>query len=580
MSDFIVIENASFTYPSRAAINPAALTNINLTIREGEFIALIGANGSGKSTLVKLMNALLLPDSGRILVSGLDTRERSSHVNIRTQVGMVFQRPQDQIIATTVEEEVAFGPGNLCLEPKEIRARVEEALSRTGLEDFQKRPSYLLSAGETQRLALAGVLAMRPRCIIFDETTAMLDPAGREMVMAQIKELHRQGITTILITHLMSEAVQAKRVIVLQQGSVVLDNSPAYIFSSRNSLEDLGLDMPPAAKANSLLRKFFPGMPGNILKAENLFQALPTYQESKSTKSVFRVKHTDPSPDCINIRKLSFTYLKDSPLAQQALNHLDMSVDNKSIHGLIGGTGSGKSTILQHINGLIRPQSGSVLVGQFDLADKDLEIKALRRKITLAFQQPEDQFFEQYVGDEIAYAPRHLGYNGKLKDVVENAMFSVGLDFEAYKDRLTSTLSGGEKRKVALASVLAIQAEIILLDEPLSGLDPQACRELTQHLKQIHQNGITLLISTHQYEELLPIMESVSVIHKGKDITHGRTNRVFSQIQDLENVGLKAPLGALIAEKLHKKGWPINPDSVSLSSIERQLAILSESGKV
>lgn len=578
MPDFINLENVSFSYPTAPPATPPALSHISLSIQEGESIALIGANGSGKSTLAKLLNALLLPDSGKVFILGLDTQDHSKHVEIRTLVGMVFQRPQDQIVATTVEEEAAFGPGNLGMEPRIIRARVDEALNITGLIDFQKRPSYLLSAGETQRLALAGVLAMQPRCIIFDETTAMLDPAGREMVMGQINAFHHQGLTTILITHLMEEAAQADRIIVLNQGRLMLDDTPGRIFTLKNSLDEFGLDQPPAAKAGESLRSYFPGIPADILTAEKLLQSLPLYS-GRMTASIPQ-SHIDKNGKriYIQISDLSYTYLKDSPLAHQALDHLTMQVSKGCIHSLIGRTGSGKSTILQHINGLIRPQEGSVRVADFNLADAELDIKALRRKTALAFQQPEDQFFEQYVGDEIAYAPRHLGYSGKLKDVVQRAMQAVGLEFESYKDRLTSTLSGGEKRKVALASILAVEADILLLDEPLSGLDPYTCHEVIKLFQDLNQKGKTILVSTHQYEELIPILDNVSVINNGNDALQGHPSQVFSQTQKLERVGLKAPLAAEIAQQLENNGWPLDPQTASLPAIKKQLAAINASG--
>jgi energy-coupling factor transporter ATPase len=578
MPDFIKFENVSFTYPSTELISQAALMDINLSIRAGEFVALIGANGSGKSTLAKLINALLLPASGQVTVSGINTQERARQAEIRSQVGMVFQRPQDQIVATTVEEDIAFGPGNLGLDSREIQLRVEEALLTTGLTGFRQRPSYMLSAGETQRLALAGVLAMRPRCIIFDETTAMLDPAGREMVLKQIKELHKQGITIILITHIMQEAAAADRIIVLKAGQIIMNDSPAKIYSGENSLIKHGLDIPATCKAAQSLHKFFPDFPKNILNKDQLLRILPTYTGTliKSTKK----QHLDPLDpvNCIEIQDLSFTYLLGSPLAHQALNHLNMRVGKQQIHGIIGNTGSGKSTILQHLNGLIQPQSGSIQIDHFNLSDPNLDIKALRRKTALAFQQPEDQIFEQYVGDEIAYAPRHLGYEGKLADVVAEAMDAVGLDFLIYKDRLTSHLSGGEKRKVALASIFAIQSDILMLDEPLSGLDPQSALELIQSLSQIHQKGKTLIISTHQYEELIPILDKVSVIQNGSDSLHGQTETVFSQTALLEKAGLRAPLAALIAGNLHEKGWPIPESIASLPTLEKHLSILMKEG--
>jgi energy-coupling factor transport system ATP-binding protein len=574
MPDLIQLENVSFSYPASGSPAKAALSNVSLRIPPGEFTAVIGANGSGKSTLAKLLNALLLPDNGKVLIEGVDTRERKRQIEIRSQVGLVFQRPQHQIVATTVEEDAAFGPGNLGLEPVEVRARVEDALRRTGLEGYRQRASFQLSAGETQRLALAGILAMHPRCVIFDETTAMLDPAGREMVMAQIRDLNQAGITTILITHLMQEAAQAERIIVLHEGRVALDDRPQEIFSRKHDLYSFGLDLPPAAQAASVLRKYIPAIPESILEIKELLACLPKYDGRPFFKQPDKLFPEDAT-DCIKIHDLSFTYMQGTPLAQRALDHLNLEVSKGKVHGLIGATGSGKSTILQHINGLIRPQSGSVRVEGMDLSDEALDIQALRRKTALAFQQPEDQIFEQYVGDEIAYGPRHLGYAGRLEEIVKNAMQAVGLDFTAYKDRLTSMLSGGEKRKVALASVLAIQSEILLLDEPLSGLDPRSTTETISTLIRLQREGKTLLISTHQYEEIQPLLENVSVIQNGKDKLHGDSEFVFSQTQALEEAGLRAPLGAQIALRLRELDWPITKQSASLSTLETQLAAIT-----
>jgi len=571
MPDFIKFENVSFSYFKKEPTLRPALSNINLKIGQGEFIALIGANGSGKSTLAKLLNALLLPDKGNVITAGLNTRDSSNHVAIRARVGMVFQRPQDQIVATTVEEDVAFGPSNLGLPTKEIRSRVEEALSDTSLTDLRERPSFLLSAGETQRLALAGVLAMHPLCIIFDEATAMLDPTGREMVLQQAKALNRQGITIILITHLMQEAAEFKRVIVLHKGQKLMDQSPAVIFSKAAELESIGLDQPKVYKTASRLKQFFPTLPDKILLPDKLIQSLPQYQGQLKKDTVQAQAIKGKENPIIDIQNLSYTYLRGSLFSHQALDNLTLQIETGQMHSLIGATGSGKSTLLQHINGLLRPQTGSVMVDGFNLNKKNLDVKFLRRKVMLAFQQPEDQIFEQYVGDEVAYAPRHLGFEGKLAEIVETAMSSVGLDFRTYKDRLTSTLSGGERRKIALASVLAAQAEILLLDEPLSGLDPLSSKELVNHLKQIHQSGITMLISTHQYEELVNMLDQVSIIHRGKDILHGSSEQLFSQVEELNAIGLRAPLTTHIAKELRSKGWPLSQDIASLPKLELEL---------
>jgi len=577
MPDFISIQDVSFFYPPVNEVEQLVLSHIHLTITPGEFIALIGANGSGKSTLAKLLNALLLPTSGKVLIAGLDTRDHGNHARIRTQIGMIFQKPQDQIVGTTVEEDIAFGPSNLGLDASLVRQHVEEALEISGLTELRNRPSHLLSAGETQRLALAGVLAMRSKCIIFDETTAMLDPSGRETVLRQIKQLVKQGISVILVSHLMQEAAQAERVIVLDQHQIVLDASPEKVFNEEGILKSCGLRPPPALQAARIFSKYFPAYPRSVFSEQDLLSSLPNFngfsQPSAKQKSLSRTAQ----PECIQIDNLSYTYLRDSPLAHQAIDRLSLSVSKGCMHALIGSTGAGKSTLLHHLNGLIRPQSGSVRINGFDLSDPKLDVRSLRRQVSLAFQQPEDQIFEQYVGDEIAYAPRQLGYTGKLADIVENAMRAVGLDFHQYKDRLTSTLSSGEKRKVALASILSIQAEILLLDEPFSGLDPHSSQMLLQLLIDLKKSAKTIVISTHQYDDLLPSLDTVSLISRGTNAAQGSYAEIFHQTQLLKEAGLVAPLPILIIQKLRAQGWPIPNTVVSMQQLDKKLKTILES---
>lgn len=574
MTAFMEVQGAFIRYPVQGG-SIQALSDIRLDIEEGEFIALIGENGSGKSTLAKLLNALLIPDEGNVLVDGMNTRDRMHHPVIRSQVSMVFQRSQDQIVATTVEEDVAFGPGNLGLPREEIRRRVDASLNVTGLEAFRERVPYLLSAGETQHLALAGVLAMQPKCVIFDETTAMLDPAGREMVMAQAKALHTAGKTILFITHLMEEAVQAERVIALHLGKVSLDGTPREVFSSPQKLRAIGLDTTPSAYIANLLKKHFPHLPSYIYKEEDLLQTLPVFNGKGPSLSLRKNKGNGKSA-IIEVKNLAHTYLAGTPLVQQALVDGSLKVKAGAAHGLIGPTGSGKSTLLQHLNGLLRPQSGSVNVGGFDLNNSDIDLKQLRRKVALAFQQPEDQIFEQYVGDEVAYAPRNLGCQGTLSDVVEAAMEAVGLDFHHFKDRLTSTLSGGERRKVALASALSAQPEILLLDEPLAGLDPRSREALGKHLAALRNQGLTLIISTHQYEGLVEWMSQVSILAQGRDRLHGSPGDVFAQSETLSAVGLKPPLTSRIARTLRERGWPIDSQIISMKDLDKSLAVIKK----
>ena len=222
-----------------------ALDGISLDIEKGSFVAVVGMNGSGKSTLAKCLNGLLAPSAGSVTVDGFDTADDETIWDVRSRVGMVFQNPDNQLVSTIVEDDVAFGPENLGVDPDEIRERVDNALIRVGMFELKDKGAHMLSGGQKQRVAIAGAIAMRPECIVFDEPTAMLDPKGRAGVMDIIKDLNSEGITCVLITHFMSEAEQADRIIVLKGGKVLYDRSPADLFSDKEAIERAGLEMPP-----------------------------------------------------------------------------------------------------------------------------------------------------------------------------------------------------------------------------------------------------------------------------------------------------------------------------------------------
>ncbi len=256
MLEVIRTEKLCHAYPGPDGEEIVALDGIDITVNSGEFVAIIGANGSGKSTLAKHFNALLIPTGGECLVAGLSTRQPENVWPIRQKVGMVFQNPDNQIVAAIVEEDVAFGPENLGVEPAEICTRVEEALGLVSMTDYRQHAPHLLSGGQKQRVAIAGVLAMRPQCLVLDEPTAMLDPLGRREVLATVKRLNReQGITIVYITHFMEEAVTADRVVVLSGGKVAFSGLPAQVFSQVDRLKELGLDAPLAAEVACRLRR-------------------------------------------------------------------------------------------------------------------------------------------------------------------------------------------------------------------------------------------------------------------------------------------------------------------------------------
>lgn len=276
MNTMIECRNLVFKYTaSENQEEKIAINDVNLQITEGEFIAILGHNGSGKSTMAKHMNALLIPTDGKMLVNKMDTSDMNNLWNIRETAGMVFQNPDNQLVATIVEEDVAFGPENLGVPPEEIRKRVDEALERVGMSEYKKHAPHLLSGGQKQRIAIAGILAMQPKCIIFDEPTAMLDPSGRKEVMNNIKELNKKhGITVILITHYMDEAAEADRVVVMDKGKVIIEGIPRDVLSEVETMKKIGLDVPQVTEICYELQKAGVNIDTKILNVNEMVSAL------------------------------------------------------------------------------------------------------------------------------------------------------------------------------------------------------------------------------------------------------------------------------------------------------------------
>ncbi len=279
MDSIIRIENLIYQYSHEdGTVAEKAIDHVSLEIERGSFIAIIGRNGSGKSTLAKNINALLLPSDGAVYVNGYDTREEKYLWDIRQTAGMVFQNPDNQIVSTIVEDDVAFGPENLGIDPLVIRQRVDEALASVNMGEYRKKAPHMLSGGQKQRIAIAGVVAMKPACIIFDEPTAMLDPKGRKEVMSIISDLHGEGITVVLITHFMEEAACADRIVIMDQGKVVLDGPPAAVFENRDQLKAMSLDVPFVVELSHRLRQKGIPVPSHVVEKRELVNYLCQYK--------------------------------------------------------------------------------------------------------------------------------------------------------------------------------------------------------------------------------------------------------------------------------------------------------------
>lgn len=284
--NFIEFQNVTFGYTDDSesqVVEENVIENMNLKIEKGDFVAVLGHNGCGKSTLAKLCNAIVVPQSGRVLIDGVDTADEAKLYDIRRKVGMVFQNPDNQIVATIVEDDVAFGPENLGVDPEEIRVRVDEALKSVGMYEFRHFEPHKLSGGQKQRVAIAGIIAMKPQCIVFDEPTAMLDPRGRKEVMKTAKMLNEEyGITVIFITHYMDEAVKANRVIVMDEGRIILDGTPKEVFVNVDTLKNAKLDVPEATELTHLLIKDGINLNKDILDIDELFDAIVNIMEAKN----------------------------------------------------------------------------------------------------------------------------------------------------------------------------------------------------------------------------------------------------------------------------------------------------------
>ena len=544
------LREVCFTYDGPPSIE--ALRGVDLQIYPGEYVAIIGANGSGKSTLARLLNALLLPTRGRVWAAGIPTDDATRRAEIRRAAQMVFQQPDFQIVATTVEEDVAFGPENFGVPEDQLVPRVQAALEAVGMWEQRSRPPHMLSAGQKQRVAIAGALAVQPRALILDEATAMLDPAGRAAVLGILRQLHQQGTTMITITHEMDEAAEAERVIVLDHGEVILDGPPEAVFAQAEQLREHSLDVPLLAGLALHL-----GLPV-CLTAEALLEALGPPPAARGGAEDLSGAEENPihPPHTLNeamieVQDLHYTYMKGTPLAVIALQGVDLHMGRGALCGLIGQTGSGKSTLMQHLNGLMRPQAGHVIVDGKDWADPTLEVRSARFRVGFLFQQPEDQLFERYVGDDVAYGPRQMKRNpAEVRQHVQEAMEVVGLPFEDYKDRLTRSLSGGEQRRAALAGVLALRPLVLVADEPTAGLDPQGRAQILEIFRRLHQDGVTILIGSHRMEDIIALCDQVFALKDGRVAIEGPAREVFADPEKIAQFGLQPPALASVGQSL------------------------------
>ena len=554
----IKIENLHFSYELDREQPIQALNGVDLQINQGEYLVILGHNGSGKSTLAKHLNGLLTPTQGDVWVNGWNTRDQSHIRDIRATVGMVFQSPDNQIVATIVEEDVAFGPENMGLPHDEIVRRVDWALEQVHMTPYRLRAPHLLSGGQKQRVSIAGMLAMRPKVLVLDESTAMLDPIGRSEVLEIAQHLNKhEDVTIVAITHFMEEAIHADRLVIMAEGQIKLQGTPRQVFTQVERLRSLKMDVPPITRLSLALHQQHPDFPADTLTVDEFVQAVLDRAPAQAPAPELPPPPPPPPTDDIIIRyeDVGRYYMRDTPLQVKAIEHVNLHVQRGEILGIIGHTGSGKSTIIQHANALLRPHEGQVTVFGKSTRDKNLDIRDVRRRVGMAFQQPELQLFERFVGDDIAFGPRNLELSREeIRERVREAMNALGLDFETFKDRMTFSLSGGEKRRVALAGIMALKPQVLVLDEPTAGLDPYGRQQLLDLILSWRELGITLVMVSHNMENLADLADRLYVIANGTTLMDGTPSEVFSHVETLQNEGLNAPVVTLAMQALVKAG--------------------------
>ena len=519
----IRIRDLTFYYSD--AVKPA-LQGVNLEIEDGEFVLVTGPSGGGKSSLCRCLNGLI-PHfyggriEGRVEVGGLDVMKHSTK-ELATRVGMVFQDPENQLVAMDVEREVAFGLENLAFPRDVIAKRIEESLDTLGISGLRYRQVHELSGGEMQKVAIASVLALHPDILVLDEPTSELDPKGAEEALSIVERLNDElGITVILIEHRLDRVAHVvDRMIVLDEGRIVADGTPRDVLNN-GEITSIGVGVPPIVRLVQKLKGRGLSV-GNIpltvregrLMLDGVFR-----DAGKSTLS--RVERVKGKP-MIEIENLWYLY----PEGLTALRNVSLRIGEGEFVAIMGRNASGKTSLVKHINGLLKPTKGKVTVAGVDT--KGATIAALARKVGFVFQNPNDHLFADTVEEEIAFTVKNLGYKGReITSRVDEMLERFDLD--EYRRQYPRSLSGGERQRVALASVLVAHPQVLILDEPTRGMEHRLKSELMGFLEEYRGGGNTVILVTHDVETVAEHADRVVLLSEGRVVVDGNKRDVLSQ---------------------------------------------------
>ena len=509
-----------------------ALDDVTLEVCRGERVCVLGANGSGKSTLASVICGLLAPDEGDVELAGHAVctggmPDLAAYRDARRQLGLVFQNPDDQIVTSVVADDVAFGPENLGVPRAQIAARVARELRRVAMEKYAHADPSRLSGGQRQRVCIAGALAMEPAVLVLDEPSSLLDVRGRAAIMRVMGRLAAAGATLVHVTHFMDEALAADRVIVMQHGRVALEGTPDEVFATKNAqvIEALGLEMPFEARLAAALR-------ADAADGKVAAVAGPSGEKPAACAACAPAAE----PPAILARDLGFSY---GPGAQ-ALDGVSFEVPVRATTAIVGQTGSGKSTLLRLLCGLEAADAGSLTVCGINAATKRGR-RQIRRAVGYVMQHPERQLFAQTVAEDVAFGPRNQGLSAaEVERRVAHALDLVGLADR--RDASPFELSGGQQRLAAIAGVLAMEPELLVLDEPTAGLDPRGRARLRALMADLAAHGVTLLQVTHSMEDAARAGHVV-VLDQSHVLAAGTPAEVFCPANEpqLTAVGLGLP---------------------------------------
>lgn len=586
MEAHFVFENVSFRYPSYdSSTTPLALDNVSLQLPAGKFIAVVGANGSGKSTFLRHLNGLLQADSGNVRVGGLDPASEKDLREVRRRYGMVFQNPENQIVGTTVEEDIAFGLENLGVERREMESRITAVLKELDMSDLRTRSVAELSGGQKQKLAIASVLVMEPRGFLLDEVTAMLDPQSRANLLDLIRQLMKERELSVFhVTHHMDELMQADYCLLFDQGKLVFQGLPMELFASK-AFQTASLELPLELQLLDRLSHLI-GKPLAFDQewdslydtlAQSLIQAKDHKVDISSTPEKLTLPIT-PVPDhdvklklntsrneqidlvenlipidtqkpfnsptdqnqpqlVLEAHNLSHRYLEERP---DSIHNLTFNVREGEVFAIVGPSGAGKSTLVMHFNGLLEKQAGELRILDINVGERRA-LNELRKYVQLLFQYPEHQLFASSIREDIAFGPKQLGLSQtEIEERVLKAAEQVGVSYEDL-ERSPFELSGGQKRRVALAGILAMRPRILILDEPAAGLDADGKKSLFEDLTELKQEGVTIILVSHDMDDVASFADRILVLQEGRLQALGDAADIYSQQDILQKAKLRVP---------------------------------------